>query len=63
MKIGVVGMGWVGSSVAASVLNSGLATELLLDDAIGRFADVATGLHANTGTEGPQAMCGDTAAR
>ncbi|MGB8329209.1 MAG: L-lactate dehydrogenase, partial [Polyangiales bacterium] len=33
MKIGVVGMGWVGSSVAASILHSGLATELLLDDA------------------------------
>lgn len=33
MKIGIVGMGWVGSSVALSILNSGLATELLLDDA------------------------------
>ena len=33
MKIGIVGMGWVGASVASSILNSGLATELLLDDA------------------------------
>ncbi len=33
MKIGVVGMGWVGTSVASSILHSGLATELLLDDA------------------------------
>jgi hypothetical protein len=32
------------------------------DDAIGKFADVATGLHANTGTEGPPTICGDTAA-
>ena len=33
MKIGIVGMGWVGASVASSILHSGLATELLLDDA------------------------------
>jgi hypothetical protein len=32
------------------------------EDAIGRLADVATGLRSNTGTEGPSAMCGDTAA-
>lgn len=30
--VGVVGMGWVGSSVAISVLNRGLAAELLLND-------------------------------
>ena len=28
MRIGVVGMGWVGSSVAISTLQSGLPTEL-----------------------------------
>lgn len=33
MKIGVVGMGWVGSSVASSILHAGVATELLLNDA------------------------------
>ena len=32
MKIGIVGMGWVGSSIAISVLHSGLARELLLND-------------------------------
>jgi L-lactate dehydrogenase len=33
MKIGIVGMGWVGSSVAISALHTGLASELLLADA------------------------------
>lgn len=33
MKIGIVGMGWVGSSVAISTLHAGIATELLLADA------------------------------
>jgi L-lactate dehydrogenase len=33
MRIGIVGMGWVGASVATSILHSGLATELLLADA------------------------------
>jgi L-lactate dehydrogenase len=32
MRIGVVGMGWVGASVAMSTLHSGIATELLLHD-------------------------------
>lgn len=32
MKIGIVGMGWVGASVAISVLQSGLAEELLVSD-------------------------------
>src|SRR5262245_10136839 len=32
MKIGIVGMGWVGSSVAISILQSGVASELLLND-------------------------------
>ncbi len=48
MKIGIVGMGWVGASVAASILHSGLATELLLDDdkpglAEGEAMDLAHG--------------------
>jgi len=48
MKIGIVGMGWVGASVAASVLHSGLATELLLHDvkpglAEGEAMDLAQG--------------------
>lgn len=32
MRIGIVGMGWVGSSVAASILHRGVARELLLND-------------------------------
>lgn len=32
MKIGIVGMGWVGSSVAISTLHVGIASELLLND-------------------------------
>lgn len=32
MKIGIIGMGWVGSSVAISVLHTGVATELLVSD-------------------------------
>lgn len=32
MKIGIIGMGWVGSSVAISTLHSGVATEILLND-------------------------------
>ena len=31
-RIGIVGLGWVGSSVAGSVLQHGLASELLLND-------------------------------
>jgi L-lactate dehydrogenase len=49
MRIGVIGLGWVGSSVAASVLHDGLATELLLNDvdaglAEGEAMDLAHGL-------------------
>jgi L-lactate dehydrogenase len=48
MKIGIVGMGWVGASVAISVLQSGLASELLLCDtnrelAQGEAMDLAHG--------------------
>ena len=48
MKIGIVGMGWVGSSVAMSTLHSGLANELLLNDvqsdlAEGEAMDLAHG--------------------
>jgi L-lactate dehydrogenase len=32
MKVGIIGMGWVGSSVAISTLHSGVANELLLND-------------------------------
>lgn len=32
MKIGIIGMGWVGSSVASSILHKGVASELLLHD-------------------------------
>lgn len=32
MNVGIIGMGWVGSSVAISTLHSGVATELLLCD-------------------------------
>ena len=40
MKIGVVGMGWVRSSVAISTLQTGVATELLVQDL---KADLAEG--------------------
>jgi L-lactate dehydrogenase len=48
MKIGIVGMGWVGSSVAMSILVSGVATELLVSDvnralAEGEALDLAHG--------------------
>lgn len=33
MRIGLVGLGWVGSSVASAVLHAGVANELLLHDA------------------------------
>ena len=33
MRVGIVGTGWVGASVAISTLHSGIATELLLSDA------------------------------
>lgn len=33
MKIGIIGLGWVGTSVAISVLHSGVARELLVCDA------------------------------
>lgn len=32
MKVGIIGLGWVGSSVAISLLNKGVARELLLND-------------------------------
>jgi L-lactate dehydrogenase len=32
-RVGIIGMGWVGSSTALSVLHAGIATELWLDDA------------------------------
>lgn len=40
MRIGIIGTGWVGSSIAISVLHHGTARELLLHDA---RADVAEG--------------------
>ncbi len=39
MKIGIVGLGWVGSSIAISTLQSGLATELLLHDIQAEIAE------------------------
>ena len=39
MKIGIVGAGWVGSSVAVSTLHSGVATELLISDANKELAE------------------------
>ncbi|MFZ5896370.1 MAG: lactate/malate family dehydrogenase [Myxococcota bacterium] len=49
MKIAIVGMGWVGSSVAISVLASGIASELLVCDvkrqlAEGEAMDLAHGV-------------------
>jgi L-lactate dehydrogenase len=48
MKVGVVGMGWVGSSVAISILQSGVASEVLVSDvnrelALGEAMDLAHG--------------------
>jgi L-lactate dehydrogenase len=48
MKIGIIGVGWVGSSVAISVLHTGIATELLVNDlnsalAEGEALDLAQG--------------------
>ena len=48
MKIGIVGMGSVGSSIAVSTLHGGVATELLLHDlkpelAEGEAMDLAHG--------------------
>jgi L-lactate dehydrogenase len=39
MKVGIVGMGWVGSSVAISTLQSGVASELLVCDLKGELAE------------------------
>jgi L-lactate dehydrogenase len=39
MKVGIIGTGWVGSSVAVSTLHSGLAQELLLHDARASIAE------------------------
>lgn len=39
MKIGIVGTGWVGASVAISLLHGGVATSLLLHDANERLAE------------------------
>jgi L-lactate dehydrogenase len=48
MKVGIVGMGWVGASVAISTLMAGVATELLVNDiqaamAEGEALDLAHG--------------------
>ena len=48
MRIGLIGMGWVGSSVAISTLHSGVATDLLVNDqnralAEGEALDLAQG--------------------
>jgi L-lactate dehydrogenase len=48
MKIGIIGMGWVGSSIASSILQGGVATELLVCDirpelAEGEAMDLAHG--------------------
>ena len=39
MRVGIIGTGWVGSSVAISTLHSGVATELLLSDARPQLAE------------------------
>ena len=48
MRVGIIGMGWVGSSIAISTLHSGVATELLVTDvraavAEGEALDLAQG--------------------
>ena len=47
-RVGIIGMGWVGSSVAISTLHAGVARELLLNDlrvevAEGEAMDLAQG--------------------
>lgn len=39
MRIGIIGMGWVGSSVAISTLHAGIAQELWVDDVNGDLAE------------------------
>jgi L-lactate dehydrogenase len=39
MKVGIIGMGWVGSSVAISTLHAGVATKLLVHDLRGELAE------------------------
>ncbi|MEL6342410.1 MAG: L-lactate dehydrogenase [Myxococcota bacterium] len=39
MKVGIIGTGWVGTSVAISVLHEGIAQELLLNDVRPRVAE------------------------
>lgn len=39
MKVGIIGMGWVGSSVAISTLHAGVATKLLVHDLRGDLAE------------------------
>ncbi len=50
MRIGIIGMGWVGTSVAISVLQQGIARELLLHDIRG---DVAEGEAMDLSHGGP----------
>ncbi|KAB7624090.1 lactate/malate family dehydrogenase [Alkalilimnicola sp. S0819] len=38
-RVGIIGLGWVGASVAAAVLQRGLAQELLLHDVRGEIAE------------------------
>ncbi|MEX0822042.1 MAG: L-lactate dehydrogenase [Rhodothermales bacterium] len=38
-KVGIIGMGWVGSSIAISTLHAGVAGELLLNDIRGEIAE------------------------
>lgn len=39
MKVGIIGMGWVGSSVAIDVLHAGIARELLVSDVRAELAE------------------------
>lgn len=39
MQIGIIGTGWVGTSIAMSVLHQGVASELLLNDLRGEVAE------------------------
>lgn len=39
MKVGIIGMGWVGSSIAASILRRGVATELWVCDVRSELAE------------------------
>ena len=52
MRIGIVGTGWVGSSIAISTLQSGIANELRVQEGALGLRDIALSLPSIVGTAG-----------